>query len=55
MWKFHLFLIIVAVAAAILGGCSGGQTARRLDSAEALMQDSPDSALAVLRTVDTSV
>lgn len=54
MRKFHLFLIIVAVAAAVLGGCSGGQTARRLDSAEALMQDSPDSALAVLRTVDTT-
>lgn len=54
MRKFHLYLIIVAVAAAVLGGCSGGQTARRLDSAEALMQDSPDSALAVLRTVDTT-
>lgn len=49
-WKAPCLLMLLL----ILSSCIPGMTRFRLERAEALMEDRPDSALSVLRTVDTA-
>ncbi|MBD5352984.1 MAG: hypothetical protein HDR86_09205, partial [Bacteroides sp.] len=48
-YKVITFLMILA---AMLCGCQKSQVSQQLDRAEAIMEERPDSALAILREVD---
>ncbi len=50
---FQTFALLLAVSFMVSCAGNGNGAAARLDSAEALIQSSPDSALTVLRSIDT--
>ena len=50
-YKVITFLMFLA---AMLCGCQKSQVSQRLDLAEAIMEERPDSALAILREIDGS-
>ncbi len=52
--KHLLYAISAIILAAVLGGCADPEVDRRLARAEALMMTAPDSALAILDSVDTT-
>lgn len=45
---------ILIVLCALLAGCAGGDARQRMDLADSLMEQYPDSALAILQAVDSS-
>jgi len=50
MKKLKVYIICaVCLVGGALGGCRDRHVARQLDAAEALMEERPDSALALLR------
>ena len=52
--KHHRFFILIAVAALALASCKDNVTTNALSLAESLMWTAPDSALAIMKSVDTT-
>lgn len=46
--------IITVLLLALLASCGGGEADRRMDLADSLMEENPDSAYAILQTIDSA-
>jgi len=54
MKSVFLVISVLAVLITVLSGCSESETARSLDRAEAVMEEHPDSALAILGAIPSA-
>ena len=54
MRRNPISFIVLILALALLASCAGGRTAALLDDIESYIQERPDSALAAIRSIDTT-